>query len=145
MSRKKGIFQEKHSPQKKNVPENATIPGENAAEKGKCPENRHKTWRKSLPAAKHPYFTPETWRKSPRKEKCPENRHKTRRNRRRRKKMSRKPPQNQEKPPPQKKNVPEIATKRGGTISAEGNVQETATKPGKGCKISPFKWYICKR
>ena len=37
MSRKKGIFQEKHSPQKKNVPENATIPGENVVAVGKHP------------------------------------------------------------------------------------------------------------
>jgi hypothetical protein len=54
--------------------------------------------------------------------------------------MSRKPPQNQEKPPPQKENVPKIASKRGGTIAAEGKCPGTATKPGKGCKISPFKW-----
>jgi hypothetical protein len=61
------------------------------------------------------------------------------------KEMSRKTPKIQEKVHQQRGNVPEIATKRGGTISAEKNVQETATKPGKGCKISPFKWYICKR
>jgi hypothetical protein len=99
-------------------------PGENAAEKGKYPENHHKTWRKSLPAAKHPHFTPEMWRKSPRKEKCPGNRHKTWRNHLRRGKMSRKTPQFREKMPPRRENVPKIASKPGGTISAEGKCPE---------------------
>ena len=71
-------------------------------------------------------------------------------------------PRNVEKPPPQKENVLKTATKRGGNLSqqqnilisppkcggnhrAKKNVPENATKPGKGCKISPFKWYICKR
>ena len=48
---------------KKNVLKIATKRGETAAAERKCPEKRHKTWRKSLPAAKHPHFTPETWRK----------------------------------------------------------------------------------
>ena len=78
------------------------------------------------------------------------------------KKMSRKTPQNMEEivgrwrnilvfgakhgeNAPAKKNVPENATKHGGTIAAEGKCPGTVTKPGKGCKISPFKWYICKR
>jgi hypothetical protein len=46
MSREKGIFQEKHSPQKKNVPENATIPGENVVAVGKHPCFEGKTGRK---------------------------------------------------------------------------------------------------
>ncbi len=39
MSREKGIFQEKHSPQKKNVPEIATKRGGNHRAKKNVPEN----------------------------------------------------------------------------------------------------------
>jgi hypothetical protein len=54
---------EKLTPQKKNVPENATIPGEMAAA-----------------VEKHPGFWGKTWRNCSREEKCPGKRHNSRRN-----------------------------------------------------------------
>ena len=72
---------EKLTPQKKNVPENATKHGGNCVamethpgfwgktwrnyfREEKCPEKRHKTWRKLYGGGKHPGFAGKTWRNS---------------------------------------------------------------------------------
>ena len=60
-------------------------------------------------------------------------------------KMSRKSPQFREKMWWRWGNILVLGVKPGENAAAEEKCPETATKPGKGCKISPFKWYICKR
>lgn len=113
MSRKGGIFREKHSPQKGNVLKITTKHGENLSQQQNIlisPPKRggnHRAKKNVLKTATKPGETAAAERK------CPENRHKTWRNRRHRGKMSRKPPQNREEPSPQRENVPKPPQNRG--------------------------------
>ncbi len=121
MSRKPTFFQNKPPRRIRNVPGNATKPGETPVPGGKCPEKHPETWRESLSTAKHPHFTPRTWRKCARKRKCPWKRHKTGRNPGAGRKMSRKPTFFQDKPSLRKRNVPGNATFPGHTIAQDGD------------------------
>ena len=113
MSRKKGIFQEKHSPQKKNVPKNATKLGETAAAEKECPGKRHNSGRKCCGGGETSLFWGSNREKMPpRRENVPGNPTKCGGN------LS------------QQQNILILPPKRGGNHRAKENVLKIATKHG---------------